>query len=208
MATKIDQNGLVTLANVAGFDAAQQNEIKGQAEQSSMSFGAIVGKILAAATAAVQIVIDTLGRKVTVDCGGPTGLLAASAAWSQAETIILTPVAGQTGRSLQFEVTSASTPGSPLALAAGSVVDAVRPSMTVESLVSKITSAAPEGVTPVILVDQDSGVVKVYRSSNGASTTARIDSRSLEGAFTARVSLSEPTVAGEPAPLKFEGGAF
>lgn len=204
---KIDQNGLVTFTNIDGYSEGEVLEINGQPEQSSMSFGSIVAKLMAFASAALQLVVDTASRRVHVDESAANGALATAAA--NGEKIVLTPVAGQTGRSLAWEVTSGSAGlATALAVAAKGVVDPVRPSMSVESLLSKLVSAAPEGVKPVVHIDQATGVVNLYAPADGAAVTAALNGAAKTGTHKGYLDITEPTVAGEPAPLKFEGGAF
>lgn len=206
---KIDQNGLASVANAAGFTAEQQAEITGQNSPSSMSFSGIVGKLLAAATAAMHIIVDTFGRKVHANSGETDGALYVAATTDATNSVMLRPVAGQTGRSLEWEVFDTSgDAGDALNLAVRGIVNPARHVMTVDSLVTKIIGAMPDGVKPIVRIDQEAGRVEVYTPADAAARTAALNGAALVGDFKARVSLTEPAAEPGVTPLKFEGGAF
>ncbi len=213
MAVKVDQTGIPSAANVVGFTNADIAVVKQEPEQPQVGFRAVVGKLLSVSEEALNIIVDTNGRKV--HCDSTVGSDIATGVNQDvnggAEFVQLIPSPGQDGRTLTWDVAGGLN-NDPWCAAMKAVVAAVKPVMSLETLVQRLIAAAPEGTYPVIRIRQDNGTVWVvnplYGSETPATRTADFNATTLSGAKTARITLENPTVEGEAEPLKFEGGSF
>lgn len=209
-----DQNGVpaVTAGKGIFVDTEVRNRIVG-IETPQMTFGNLVGTVLAEMDDEAAIVIDPANRQIyafkaaDVDVIGTTGTIAHTA-----DTKI-TPEAGQEGRSLTWETADTGT-GVPNKADLIAPTEAAKPRRTVESLISAVLSAygqidpAPTGNdVPLIAIDQEDGVVALIKATNRATSVTALDSAVTAAVDALKLTLSEPSVEGAPAPLVFEGGA-
>ena len=207
---KLDQNGIPALVTAESTESGQTIGATIIATTTPQkTFGALASELLDQFSAEAVIVIDPNTRKVTA-ASAAAGIALASAVENVINTQkgTLTPDANQTGKSLTYSAELDSME-SGTELAVEAAVDSAKPKRTIQSLVSSLLgSEALEDADPkpVIVVNQNTGVVKLYDSSGAANIGAAIDNLANAG-DRVQIELTEATVEGEPEPLVFEGGA-
>lgn len=204
----MDQNGIPAFADMNGVfdDEVVQNRMA-QIVDRQVSYGALTRGALNEMDGPVQILIDPLNRRVYAEDGtGYSAVMASSIAESQ----ILVPESGQSGRSLTWSEVSRSggfpaTVGDPIKL----LVDPTKPAKTVQSLVASIIdriSDAELANPPFVVIDQSNGNVTIAQTTAYATTVTALNALSPSPVDGIIATLSEPPAeAGETAQI-FEGG--
>ena len=207
---KLDQNGLPVLVTAESTESGQTIGATIIATTTPQkTFGALASELLDQFSAEAVIVIDPNTRKVTAaSAAAGIALAAAVAGVANTQTGDLTPDAGQTGKSLTYTSDIADLTDEVQA-AVSAAVDSAKPKRTIQSLVSALLGADEVGelaVKPVLVVNQNTGEVRVYDSSGAANIGKAIDALANAG-DRVQIELTEVTAEGEPEPLVFEGGA-
>jgi len=203
-----DTNGkcVIDSANPAGaygnVDAA--NKLANIVTSVSVNVASMVRNLFDTLSEAVYIAYNTNTRKMKASA---SNLMAgALGGVSGMEYVTFKPSAGQSGRSLEWQIIDDTTQ-------AGrgdeyqNLLTPVVPRFTAESLVQNLARVTPDGQDAIIVVDQDNGLVRAYVHSNFSA---------LNTAFESTAPSTEPdgvaahleNVSGSsgPANLVFEGG--
>jgi hypothetical protein len=205
-----DQNGIATVATATGlFDTDEVKNRLRSIEVQQVSFANLVDGVLREMTDAAQIVIDPVSRRVYA--APAEDAIDVNVAHTAAS--VLQPESGQEGRSLTWEAGTDTGAGIPNKSALIAPTDAVKPVRSVSSLVGAVLTAlgaitpeVAEADQPVILVDQEAGVVKLIKPTNRTTALSGLDSAISGSLNGVKITMSEPSVEGEPDPLIFEGG--
>ena len=202
----MDLTGKANIGTAVGIFATP--EAHRQITQSStpdVSVGSVISAVLALAVSAVSILISPFKRGITV--GNPESLVPA------ANRLALTPIDGQSGRSLEWnESLSTGTVPAELKTAIDAVVKPVRPKKTVESLVAALANALPAAYQDRvnISVNQATAEVGIELYANNAAREAAESSYvdNVEGEDSMTMTLKNDVAVEGPAPLMFEGGTI
>ena len=201
----VDQSGLVTIEPAKGT-AGGRSAIAAQIvpTPTQFSYGSLVRACMDAAETAAVVVVDVQNRKVYFTDDGTVGTALDTAARG-ANYLAFLPDAGQTGRSITW---TADAPNGtvPDAWMTG-VVEAAKPRLSVESLVSRaigyINPADQPEPPKQVIINQNTGEVVVSYSDRGASVAGV----SLSSGNSGQLTLSEPTPSATASALIFEGGS-
>ena len=191
------------------------------------TFGGLVGKLLEQYDDRAVIVIDPQTRRVigTTDATKATALKAAALTGAAAtDRTVITPDAGQTGRSLAWTAAYGANHADSFVenYAVGQLVTAVKPKRSVASLVSALLAkigvegtgedagsfCMPHGA--LVVVDQVNGqITLVAPTTDGAAEDASAALAAVAPGVTdmAAVELSANSSEPEANPPVFEGGA-
>jgi hypothetical protein len=203
----IDQNGIpeVVAAETAAGGTAIAEAVVVPATPSA-TFGSLVTDLLAQFEDESVIIIDANSRSVWAASGAEGIALGECAIAVAADMATLTPDSGQTGKSLTYTATGKSNLTSEEQAALALAIETAKPKRTIQSLVSNLLSFDPgENPLPVIMVDQNDGVVYVMDDEDGDDIKTALDGRANEG-DRLKITLSEPTTE-VVSPLIFEGGS-
>jgi len=211
----MDTNGIPTIAVAQG--AVEENEVQiTGASTPQVSIPALVTALLNVVPTAQRIVIDTKQRKiVSADADVTEAGNAALFAGVTKKIQTIAPEDGQEGRAVTWEEVSRDggmTAELPDAVKAE--VDPARPVRSLATMLGTVLASVPDGLEPVIIIDQEAGTVQIIDVTAGRATfetnlTALADAIPADSAHGAVVTLSEPAEDdGGETPLKFEGGAF
>lgn len=208
----IDQNGIPEVSTETAASAQELALSVIQPEVPGSNYARLIDNSLAAVPGNAYIVVDTNRRRVMVtdDADRFLELYEAIEATYQAGNAELTPVSGQTGKSLEWEAEFNTFDDHEDAV--NSVIEPQKPTRSVSSLVSAVLGGMPDDAMPqLVLVDQTAGKVTFYEMASGANATTK--SGQLDGvavpnnAPSMAFTLAEPETAGEESPTIFEGGA-
>jgi hypothetical protein len=203
-----DTNGMITInESISDPFIGKQDTILKTTQPTSYTISGVVRSILDIAEEAVQVVIDVGRRKVVGATGDGANTSLVTGVTPNTKRCTLTPVPGQSGRSLAFS--AEYDEGFPLAEKA--VIDAmlapVAPTFTAESLAQKLMASVPDdSLDPFITIDQGDGKI-YYRSVTNDVVRSTLEGHtdSLAGGGV-EVNMSEPAV-NQATQLPFEGGA-
>lgn len=209
----MDNNGIPTIVTGHGDFASveTQNQIR-SIETPQVTMGALAESILAANPENALVVVDPVKRKIY---GFNHNVIEGPATRTEyaAKSLILGPVAGQTGRSLEWEMKSMDSgfPGLVEALV-DSLLASAKPKRSVESLVSAILAAIPDETAdadvPIVVINQETGTVKLCVPTDRSSVIGGLESAVGSATDAAILTLTEPAPEDEgPDPLIFEGGS-
>lgn len=213
----MDTNGIPTIIGTPptsgdfGTRSTQQEllQLSGPAQ---VSVSALVSSMLAIASGAQIIYIDTTARKVSSGNASAVrdDVVSDASTTANSQQMKLRPVPGQSGRSLEWEVTGTTSGSfhSATKAAIEALLSPVTPTYTVAQLVEKICKALPENCNCRIMIDQENGEVFVWQQPDGSSQANLVDQITFTDADGIGVELSEPTITEDtgPEPLKLEGG--
>jgi hypothetical protein len=205
-----DTTGLVTLSLKAGdFDSTAATEIISQTvPESQVSLSSVISDILSVAEPPLELRYDPEARELLA-CERGSDLIADSvAAGGTVKVQTITPVAGQEGKTLQWEEASADSGfDADIRAATKGVIDAVRPAMSIGSLIQRLVASIDETDVAVIFVDQFEAEVKVATASDmSALLQVLFVDLDPEPAHAVKVVFAEPIAEGG-SELPFEGGA-
>ena len=216
---KFKTSAIPVLSDAASeFDSdATQNQIAGIQEPGSVTLSSIITSIMAVVSGAVQILIDPFKSTGTGKQGRIVAAVSATALGTTLAGLTgfkkatLTPMSGQSGRVLAFELTS-NTVGFD-ATTLGAITDIVAPAspkFNVGSLATKIAQVLPtEGSKKyAIAIDQENGEVEVYEYTAGDPATTAQTAHSEDGRITVDLDMTPaPDAPSSPdTSLPFEGG--
>jgi hypothetical protein len=209
----MDTNGIPDITGTPGsgvfHEDAGQHALLGLSGPAQSSVASIVQTMLEQTTAAQNIGVDTSRREIWCGpvAGGNVVSLVGSIESAQ-KVYRLKPTAGQTGRSLEWEVDTGASSGD-FPATTKSAVDALlapaKPKYSLPALMQRICAALPEGKEVNLIANQEDGWLEVLMNANGtAPQDPGLSDCTSDGGVV--VTLSEPTVTG--AALKnFEGAA-
>jgi len=206
----MDTNGLPTVTVTSGEFASEsaQNQIKQLVGPSQVTVSSLVASFLALATDAVSVIVDSANRVIF---GAPASAGADVAAalheTSGFKELVLQPKAGQSGRSLEFEISGTPTTGFPAGLksAIDNLLAPVTPTYSAQSLVQAILQDMPDNQEAIVHMSQGAGTIVVTTHATHATIAATLNAN-IDDATpgVCKVVLSEPAAA---SALVFEGGA-
>lgn len=205
----MDQNGTPTVQVSATGEFAGKAAELSQVSTPAVSFSQMIRGLFAAATSAIAIVVDGIGRKMFA---GPADIADMWATGSIPNQLHFEPENGQEGRSLKWNAsTSAGTVPAAIKTALDAQVAAVKPALSVESLTSKLLNAIPEAEAGrcAIAINQAAGSVDVLYFASSAARETWVNGHlpELTDPSVAVVTFSADNVDPEaPTPLMFEGG--
>lgn len=207
---------MIIRSGIPAVDQAGTEEL-GQAiaaiTPGSINASNVIGNVLSQFDDAAVIVYDPHTGKCYASSEA-TQKAALSAAFGESIFCRFNPDAGQTGRSLKWTADVAND----FDLEAGAtLVTAVKPTFTVESLMSRVLAliAAEEAADPTlstkqfIVIDQVNKQFTVMRDAAPATVRTALNAIDLDNAAEESVEVTLTPVAGESSPsaLPFEGGA-
>ena len=208
MSIKIDQNGvpsIVALESTTPGQAIGANIISPTV--ASTTYGSLAGSLLAEFDSAAVIIIDPNSRSVYGISGAAAQAMANAATAVTDAQVDITPAAGQTGKSLEWDCDDGlDAMTQPVQDAINGAVAAAKPKRTVQSLVSSLLSPTfATDVAPIVIIDQANGKVTVAEPTSTSAVETAIDALTNAG-DRVKIKLSEPpTMTSNPSI--FEGGA-
>lgn len=205
-------SGVPETVTVAGSLTGKENEIKGlQIQDVSVSLGRVVKNIMTVLTGACIAVISIVGRKVWA---GDDNKFLVKAETEDAfdVSVVINPIAGQTGTSLEWEVGSTSAIQS---VAGGTFAEEFQnlfalkaPKYTVDGVVSAVARILPDGYAPYIAVNQSTSQVTIgfAPTADQEAIDTAIDGLATKPTNHAEVELEAVEETTGNSSLPFEGG--
>lgn len=211
----IDQTGYVTInptVGSAGGRTRAQNVVAPPVEDREYSFSELTEGIMAQLDSAAYVVIDTVNRKIHfTDDATAAGTLQTRAMFEAeigVEAAELSPVVGQTGKTLAWTKVNDPASDEHLSTAIDDILAPVTPRYSVGSLLRQLLAAQEGGVSrcpKIVIVDQ--GAKKII-AHNGQSAVDELDGGTAPTTGnTGVIEVSASDTPTSPVKLPFEGGA-
>lgn len=217
MATRIETSGVPSQIGdmPTPADAAAVVESIVTPEPPASSFGDMVSRIMDGLIEEAVIVVCALTRRVFGGSGSSASGIKTELASHYAtanDIITLTPDADQTGVSLTWAKSGGSAVGSEITAVVDAIVTAAKPKRSVSSIVSAFLSKSWDGPIPTVVIDQTTGVVKIYKNATDPEATAAEANLTesldgLGGLIALNLTGSDNEVSQPTEKLVFEGGA-